>query len=154
MSREGSMSLLWGAVGCAALLALVEGHGLAQSNSGQNAAFNSYQVNDGWLKVPAGRRMGLATKVALTGDRTVERLPRRINRCGRGSTRARTRAFAKLLLVPFKHGEREVHSPKAGVFIDGKRFAEIRIRIGLIGDPHLFEGIPDLTPDAFAGGGP
>jgi sugar lactone lactonase YvrE len=68
MSREGSMSVLWGAVGCAALLALLAGHGLAQSNSGQNATFNSYRVDDGWLKVPAGRRMGLATKVALDRD--------------------------------------------------------------------------------------
>jgi hypothetical protein len=64
MSREGSMPVLLGALGCAAMLALFVGHGLAQ----QNATFNSYQVDDGWLKLPDGRRMGLATKVALDLD--------------------------------------------------------------------------------------
>jgi hypothetical protein len=64
MSREGSMPVLLGALGCAATLALLVGHGLAQ----QNATFNSYQVDDGWLKLPDGRRMGLATKVALDRD--------------------------------------------------------------------------------------
>jgi sugar lactone lactonase YvrE len=58
------MPVLWGALGCAAVLALLAGHGLAQ----QNATFNSYQVDDGWLNLPNGRRMGLATKVALDRD--------------------------------------------------------------------------------------
>jgi hypothetical protein len=43
---------------------LLAGHGLAQ----QNATFNSYWVGDGWLNLPDGRRMGLATKVALDRD--------------------------------------------------------------------------------------
>jgi streptogramin lyase len=34
----------------------------------QNATFNSYLVDDGWLNLPDGRRMGLATKVALDRD--------------------------------------------------------------------------------------
>jgi hypothetical protein len=54
----------WGALGCAAVLALLASHGLAQ----QNATFNSYWVDDGWLNLPDGRRMGLATKVALDRD--------------------------------------------------------------------------------------
>jgi streptogramin lyase len=64
MSREGSMPVLLGVLGCAAMLPLFVGHGLAQ----QNATFNSYQVDDSWLKLPDGRRMGLATKVALDRD--------------------------------------------------------------------------------------
>src|SRR5260370_5216660 len=53
-----------GRAGCAAVLALLAGHGLAQ----QNATFNSFWVDDGWLNLPDGRRMGLATKVALDRD--------------------------------------------------------------------------------------
>ena len=68
MSRNGSMSGLSGAVGCAVVLALLLGHGWAQSNSSQSATFNSYRIDDGWLKAPEGRRMGLATKVALDRD--------------------------------------------------------------------------------------
>src|SRR6266852_655158 len=64
MSSKVSMPVLWGALGCAAALALLAGDGLAQ----QNATFNSYQVDDGWLKLQDGRRMGLATKVALDRD--------------------------------------------------------------------------------------
>src|SRR5712671_6523038 len=64
MSRKVSMPVLWSALGCAAVLALLAGHGLAQ----QNATFNSYWLNDGWLNLPDGRRMGLATKVALDRD--------------------------------------------------------------------------------------
>jgi len=64
MSRKVSMPVLWGALGCATLLALLAGHGLAQ----QNAIFNSYMVNDGWLNLSDGRRLGLATKVALDRD--------------------------------------------------------------------------------------
>src|SRR5258708_1158694 len=64
MSRKVSMPVLWGALGCATLLALLAGHGLAQ----QNAIFNSYMVNDGWLNLRDGRRLGLATKVALDRD--------------------------------------------------------------------------------------
>src|SRR5215471_8079889 len=64
MSRERSMPVVWRALGCAAVLALLAGYGLAQ----QNAAFNSYRVDDGWLNLPDGRRMGLATKVALDRD--------------------------------------------------------------------------------------
>src|SRR5215475_14368395 len=59
MSRRVSMPVLWGAFGCVGVLALLVGHGLAQ----QNATFNSYLVDDGWLNLPDGRRMGLATKV-------------------------------------------------------------------------------------------
>ena len=40
MSRKVLMSVLLGALGCAAALALLAGHGLAQ----QNAIFNSYWV--------------------------------------------------------------------------------------------------------------
>jgi len=64
MSREVSISVLWGGLGCAVVLALLAGHGLAQ----QNATFNSYSVDDGWLNLPDGRKMGLATKVALDHD--------------------------------------------------------------------------------------
>src|SRR5882672_9916488 len=64
MSRKVSMPVLWGALGCAAALALLAGHGLAQ----QNATFNSYRIDDGWLNVPDGRRMGLATKITLDRD--------------------------------------------------------------------------------------
>src|SRR5258708_31636498 len=64
MSRKVSMPVLWGALGCAAVLALLARHGLAQ----QNASFNSFWVADGWLNLPDGRRMGLATKVALDRD--------------------------------------------------------------------------------------
>jgi sugar lactone lactonase YvrE len=64
MSREGSMPAFWRTLGCAAALALLAGYGLAQ----QNATFTSYQVDDGWLNLPDGRRMGLATKVALDRD--------------------------------------------------------------------------------------
>ena len=64
MSSKVSMPVLWGAFGCAAVLALLAGDGMAQ----QNATFNSYLVDDGWLNLPDGRRMGLATKVALDRD--------------------------------------------------------------------------------------
>ena len=64
MSRRGSMPVIWGAVGCAAALVLLAGHGLAQ----QNATFNSYQVEEGWLQLPEGRSLGLATKVAIDRD--------------------------------------------------------------------------------------
>src|SRR5215510_12518617 len=64
MSRKVSTPVLWGALGCAVLLALLAGRGLAQ----QNAPFNSYQADDGWLILSDGRRMGLATKVALDRD--------------------------------------------------------------------------------------
>jgi hypothetical protein len=58
MLRKVSMSVLLGALGCAAALALLAGHGLAQ----QNATFNSYWFDDGWLNVPDGRRMGLTAR--------------------------------------------------------------------------------------------
>jgi sugar lactone lactonase YvrE len=64
MSRGGLIPVLWRALGCAAVLALLAGYGLAQ----QNATFNSYRFDDGWLILPDGRRMGLATKVALDRD--------------------------------------------------------------------------------------
>jgi|ERR1700675_3144319 hypothetical protein len=45
----------------AAALVLLAGHGLAQ----QNTTFNSYQVEEGWLQLPEGRRLGLATLLGL-----------------------------------------------------------------------------------------
>jgi len=64
MSRAGSTPMPWRAFGCAAVLALFVGHGLAQ----QKATFNSYQVEEGWLQQLEGRGLGLATKVALDRD--------------------------------------------------------------------------------------
>ena len=64
MSRESSMPVLRRALGYAAVLAVLAGHGLAQ----QNATFNSYQFGEGWLQLPDGRSLGLATKVAIDRD--------------------------------------------------------------------------------------
>src|SRR5258708_2798448 len=64
VSRKVSLPVRWGAFGWAGVLALLAGHGLAQ----QNATFNSFWVDDGWLNLRDGRRMGLATKVALDRD--------------------------------------------------------------------------------------
>jgi sugar lactone lactonase YvrE len=64
MSGENSMPVLWRALGCAAVLALLAGHVSAQ----HSATFNSYLVEEGWLQLPEGRKLGLATKVALDRD--------------------------------------------------------------------------------------
>jgi len=64
MSRENSMPVLWCTLGCAAVLALLAGHGLAQ----QKPIFNSYHFEEGFLQLPQGRSLGLATKVALDHD--------------------------------------------------------------------------------------
>jgi hypothetical protein len=58
------MAVFWRALGCAAAVALLAGQGLTQ----QKATFNSHRVDDGWLNLPDGRRMGLSTKVALGRD--------------------------------------------------------------------------------------
>jgi hypothetical protein len=44
MSREGSMPVLWGAVGCAAALVLLAGHGLAQPKATSAVSRSSNQV--------------------------------------------------------------------------------------------------------------
>ena len=64
MSRQNSMPVLRRTLGCAAVVALLAGHGLAQ----QKPTFNSYQFEEGWLRLPEGPSLGLATKVALDRD--------------------------------------------------------------------------------------
>jgi hypothetical protein len=46
------------------VLALLAGHELAH----QKPTFNSYQFEEGWLRLPEGRSLGLASKAACDRD--------------------------------------------------------------------------------------
>jgi hypothetical protein len=61
MPREGWMPVLRGAIGCAAALVLLAGHGAAQ----QNATFNSYQVT---TFIPAPFTEGQAADTRQWGE--------------------------------------------------------------------------------------